>query len=269
MRVKSSIKFQFLIVDIHVDLTCKDDLYLTTQPLEPGAGIYNQIYKLNLMRDIPFYIPNNLFLKYNLYTRLHHKNMCLQYYESFYYSQEHQTLAELKLRYEMHHLFDQNYNDESTDAFKKMMDYIQSGRIKDILDYNLIDRSNIISKIVKIKTKQTKNVLLRAIEKKIQESTLKELPYLTPDNSLIQTKSGENANALSILLKEKNHKLVLQLIGTMLQHDRFTGYLYEQIIPSQLDELMKQGFDLNDYFKSQLFFHKINTDENFSELQPN
>jgi hypothetical protein len=24
----------------------------------------------------------------------------------------------------MHHLFDQNYNDESTDAFKKMMDYI-------------------------------------------------------------------------------------------------------------------------------------------------
>jgi hypothetical protein len=32
---------------------------------------------------------------------------------------------------------------------------------------------------------------------------------------------------------------------------------------------MKQGFDLNDYFKSQLFFHKINTDENFSELQPN
>jgi hypothetical protein len=26
---------------------------------------------------------------------------------------------------------------------------------------------------------------------------------------------------------------------------------------------------LNEYFKSQLFFHKINTDENFSELQPN
>ncbi len=32
---------------------------------------------------------------------------------------------------------------------------------------------------------------------------------------------------------------------------------------------MKQGFELNEYFKSQLFFHKINTDENFSELQPN
>ena len=30
MRVKSSIKFQFLIVDIHVDLTCKDDLNLIT-----------------------------------------------------------------------------------------------------------------------------------------------------------------------------------------------------------------------------------------------
>ena len=32
---------------------------------------------------------------------------------------------------------------------------------------------------------------------------------------------------------------------------------------------MKQGFDLNEYFKSQLFFHKINTDENFSDMQPN
>ncbi len=53
----------------------------------------------------------------------------------------------------MHHLFDKNYNDESTETFKKMMDHIQTGRIKDILDYNLIDRSNIISKIVKIKTK--------------------------------------------------------------------------------------------------------------------
>ncbi len=32
---------------------------------------------------------------------------------------------------------------------------------------------------------------------------------------------------------------------------------------------MRQGFDMNDYFKSQLFFHKLNTDENFSERQPN
>jgi len=67
----------------------------------------------------------------------------------------------------MHPLFDLSYNDESTETFKKMMDYIQTGRIKDILDYNLIDRSTIISKIVKIKTKKTKNVLLRQVEKKI------------------------------------------------------------------------------------------------------
>lgn len=59
----------------------------------------------------------------------------------------------MKLRYEMHPLFDLSYNDESTESFKKMMDYIQTGRIKDILDYNLIDRTTIISKIVKIKTK--------------------------------------------------------------------------------------------------------------------
>ena len=108
----------------------------------------------------------------------------------------------------MHPLFDLNYNDESTEMFKKMMENIKTGRLKDILDYNLIDRSNIITKIVKIKTKQTKNVLLRAIEKKIQESTLRELPYLSPDNSLVQTKIGDNQNTLSILIKEKNHKLI-------------------------------------------------------------
>jgi hypothetical protein len=62
-------------------------------------------------------------------------------------------MAELKFRFEMHPLFDMNYNDESTETFKKMLEYIKSGRIKDILDYNLIDRSNIISKIVKIKVK--------------------------------------------------------------------------------------------------------------------
>jgi hypothetical protein len=55
----------------------------------------------------------------------------------------------------------------------------------------------------------------------------------------------------------------------MINHDRITGYLYEDIIPQQLNELMNQGFELNDYFASQLFFNKINTDENFSELQPN
>jgi hypothetical protein len=55
----------------------------------------------------------------------------------------------------------------------------------------------------------------------------------------------------------------------MINHDRVTGFLYEEIIPQQLYELMNQGFELNEYFASQLFFHKINTDENFSELQPN
>lgn len=167
LRVKSSIKFQFLIVDIHIDITCKDDIYLITKPLESGHGIYYQIYKVNIIKDVPFYIPKNLFLRNNLYTRLHHKKMCLQYYESFYYSQEHQTLAELKLRLEMNPLFDLSYNDESTDIYKKMMDFIKKSHIKDILDYNLIDRSTIISKIVKIKTKKTKNVLLRQVEKKI------------------------------------------------------------------------------------------------------
>ncbi len=73
-------------MDIQVDLTYKEDLYLITKPLNGGADMYNQIYKVNIMRDIPFYIPNNLFLRSNLYTRLHHKKMCLQYYESFYYS---------------------------------------------------------------------------------------------------------------------------------------------------------------------------------------
>lgn len=47
------------------------------------------------------------------------------------------------------------------------MDFIKTKHIKEILDYNLIDRTNIISKIVKIKTKKTKNILLRQIEKKI------------------------------------------------------------------------------------------------------
>ncbi len=67
----------------------------------------------------------------------------------------------------MNPFFDLSYNDESTDIYKKMMDFIKKNHIKDILDYNLIDRSTIISKIVKIKTKKTKNVLLRQVEKKI------------------------------------------------------------------------------------------------------
>ncbi len=61
----------------------------------------------------------------------------------------------------MNPLFDLSYNDESTDTFKKMMEFIKKAHIKDILDYNLIDRTTIISKIVKIKTKKTKNILLR------------------------------------------------------------------------------------------------------------
>ncbi len=191
------------------------------------------------MRDIPFYIPINLFLRSNLYTRLHHKYQCLQYYESYYYSQEHQTLAELKFRFKMDQLFDLSYNEESAETFKKMMHQIQISHIKDLLDYNLIDRTNIILKIVKIKTKQTKITLLRQIEKKIQESTIKELPFLAPDNSHdskkkeastmdeASTKKEEHINSLSILIQEKNHKVILQLIRTMLQQDKFTGYLYE------------------------------------------
>lgn len=50
-------------------------------------------------------------------------------------------------------LFDLSYNEESAETFKKMMNKIQVGHIKELLDYNLIDRSNIILKIVKIKTK--------------------------------------------------------------------------------------------------------------------
>lgn len=77
LRVKSSIKFEFLIVDIIIDITCKDDIYLIAKPLESKLGIFNQIYKVNIIKDVPFYIPRNLFLRNNVYTRLHHKKMCL------------------------------------------------------------------------------------------------------------------------------------------------------------------------------------------------
>ena len=61
-------------------------------------------------------------------------------------------------------------------------------------------------------------MLLRAIEKKLDETNLKELPFLTPDNSLSQNQFQredlipkfrvDTNNALSILLKEKNHRLI-------------------------------------------------------------
>ncbi len=101
-----------MIIDILVDLTIKDDLYLITKPLNLKDQDKNtkinkssQIYKVNIIRDIPFYIPINILFMDNLYTRLHHKKKSIQYYQNFYYIQDHEMLAELNLRFEMN-LFD-------------------------------------------------------------------------------------------------------------------------------------------------------------------
>ena len=45
-------------------------------------------------------------------------------------------------------LFNLSSYDVNTDTFKKMLDFIYSKNISDIFDYNLVDRSNIIMKIV-------------------------------------------------------------------------------------------------------------------------
>lgn len=44
MRVQSSIKYEFLIMEIYVDLTLKDDLYLLVKPLNSNKNNESNIY---------------------------------------------------------------------------------------------------------------------------------------------------------------------------------------------------------------------------------
>lgn len=250
LKVKFILEFGKRVQNLIVDDVSREDLFVDIE-LGPFQFV---CHKLNILRDIPGYIPRNL-LEVENAVGMYNMNRPdeIRYFENARKMEDYQILGTLQIRRAIAYEKEGLFNTEQRNI-QSMLQYIEANPLNEVLSYNITYRSHILKTVSGYKNFQK---IFDVLDKKFSLSTPDELPFLTPDMSYLQLSSGAvPETAFDIALGLEDQALSNTYLTTMLSEDT-TGHMYSEICDRNLIKVAQLGIDLKPYFESQLAYHAL------------